>query len=141
MTSPANPPKRIGIGIILRDGHVLVGIRGSETVLAGKHEFPGGKCLSGEEFSACVIRECLEETGLSVVPIQEIDQRTYSYEHGSVALSFWLCRTANHDPQNLKGNFQWVPVAELSRLNFPEANRVVLDWLNRDTDSFIENRS
>jgi 8-oxo-dGTP diphosphatase len=50
---------------IVRDGRVLV-CRRAGGVLAGRWEFPGGKCEPGEQETAALVRECREELGLDI---------------------------------------------------------------------------
>ena len=49
--------KRIAIALIWWRDRLLVGRRGDDVVLAGRDEFPGGKCEPGEKPSAAVVRE------------------------------------------------------------------------------------
>ena len=123
-------PKRIGIAIVEDAGHVLVGVRQANRVLAGQAEFPGGKCEPDESPGDCAIRECLEETGLAVEPVEQLDRLEYEYPHATVDLHFWLCRPveglANESPQN---GFRWRPVGLLGDLNFPSANTTEIEKL------------
>ncbi|WP_437222911.1 (deoxy)nucleoside triphosphate pyrophosphohydrolase [Planctomicrobium sp. SH661] len=131
---------RIGVAIVEHSGCVLVGVRDAETVLAGKHEFPGGKCLEGETPAACALRECFEETGLRVEVVELINHVQHRYEHGSLDLSFFLCRPAE-PPSQPAGNFRWTPISELAHLNFPEGNRIAVQkLLDRFGDSGTQSR-
>jgi len=127
--------EQIGIAIVEHQGHLLVGLRGANQVLAGFSEFPGGKRHCDESDRDCVIRECLEETGLKIEPFEQLDRIEHSYSHGSVSLSFWLCRPVAGDLTQksglpvLHGGFYWQPVTELARLRFPDANAPVLEKL------------
>lgn len=111
-------------------GKFLVGVRGPEQVLGGCAEFPGGKCEADESPRDCAIRECGEETGLAVTTIRLLKQITFSYPHGDVDLHFWLCRPAGAIHTEHQG-YRWVPAAELVSLNFPEANRGVIELLQQ----------
>lgn len=127
-------PKQIGIAIVRHGGDVLVGVRGPDQVLAGCAEFPGGKCEPGESPQDCAVRECREESGLAVFAARELQQVRFSYPHGDVMLHFWLCRPADQSQicANHQG-FRWVPTGELAALNFPEANRGVIELLTTET--------
>ena len=116
---------RIGIAVVERGGRFLVGIRPEGVPLAGYAEFPGGKCDPGEKGVACAVRECFEETGLTVAPVRLLDRVTWDYPHGRVELRFWLCRPADSsaDP---RPPFRWVEREELASLRFPEANAAVV---------------
>lgn len=118
---------RIGIAIVEHEGQFLVGVRQAGQVLAGRAEFPGGKCEPDEMAADCAVRECLEETGIAVVAERLLDQTEHEYQHGRVALEFWLCRVAaSSTPQN---GFRWVDRQNLTALDFPEANRRVIEQI------------
>ncbi len=125
-----DPITRIGIAIVEHAGRFLVGVRGEGSPLPGKAEFPGGKCDEGESPAECAVRECLEETGLKVAPLRLLDQRVHAYSHGTVELSFWLCEPLSKESvADNHQRFRWVSREELKTLDFPEANRHVIDFL------------
>lgn len=121
---------RIGIAVVEHAGRFLVGVRRADSPLPGKAEFPGGKCEAGESPAECAVRECLEETGMAVVPVRLLDQRVHTYAHGTVELSFWLCEFIEQKQiAQDRTDHQWVSREELQALDFPEANRHVVDLL------------
>jgi 8-oxo-dGTP diphosphatase len=130
---PGAIPIPAGIGLIRRGDAFLTRQRPAGTVYAGYWEFPGGKCEPGETPARATARECLEETGLRIVvgPLRRVV--TYHYPHGLVELSFHDCTTedpaAEPDPAT---GFRWVPVEQLIRLRFPEANEVIVEELTRE---------
>lgn len=113
---------RVGVAVVEQAGRFLVGIRESTTVLAGKAEFPGGKCLPGETATSCAVRECQEESGLLVEPVRILSVVEHDYPHGRVQLEFVLCRPLE-DLVTEANRFRWVERAELTELEFPAANR------------------
>lgn len=116
-------PTPVGIAVVLRDGLCLVGTRPTGVPLAGRLEFPGGKCRSGESSRDAAVRECLEETGLEVTSRELLSEVTHRYEHGMIQLNFWLCHPAEHAiDQTPKADFGWIPLGELDANRFPEAN-------------------
>jgi mutator protein MutT len=122
--------KVIGIAVVEQAGRYLVGTRGAEGPLPGYAEFPGGKCLPGEDPAACACRECKEETGLAVIAVRELSQIEHEYPHGRLVLHFWLCRPERAaDVQSEHQGFEWVSAAGLAEHRFPEANRGVLETL------------
>lgn len=122
--------KQIGIAVVEHRGCYLIGMRAQDQVLAGYAEFPGGKCEATESSGDCAVRECREETGLDVIAERLLDRVSFSYPHGDVELDFWICRPKNPDrvTEDHRG-YRWVPKAELASLNFPEANRSVVERL------------
>ncbi|MCA9079848.1 MAG: NUDIX domain-containing protein [Planctomycetaceae bacterium] len=123
-------PTRIGIAVICRDGDVLVGVREADAVLAGRHEFPGGKCLPGESTFACAEREALEETGLTVQAVRMLKELEHTYPHGHLILTFVLCDIIPSDAP-LNPRFTWVSRCQLGSLNFPEANASIISMLTQ----------
>lgn len=123
---------RIGIAVVEHQRQFLVGVRDTDAPLAGFHEFPGGKCEVDESAAECVVRECLEETGLKVIAVKELLYEEHSYAHADLKLHFWLCHpsslSTNLENQNRMG-FQWIAVDHLRELRFPEANGRLIDLL------------
>lgn len=119
--------QRVAIAVVEDAGRYLVGTRKAPTSLAGQAEFPGGKCLPGEESAACAVRECREETGLVVTAIRCLYACRHAYPHGTLDLEFWLCRpeTSAFEPPTA-GGFEWLPAQALQSLRFPDANEPVL---------------
>jgi 8-oxo-dGTP diphosphatase len=135
--SPADQAREcVAIAVVEHDGRFLVGTRRPDQALAGRTEFPGGRCLGGEEGAACAVRECREETGLSVAAVRKLCEVRHTYPHGALELEFWLCRL---EPGEESGRgaagFRWVPSEALNALDFPEANRAVLEILATDPRS------
>ncbi len=132
MSDRAQEPIPVGIGIIRRGDRFLVRQRPEGTVYAGFWEFPGGKCEPGEDPARATARECLEETGLSVVvgPLRRIT--LYHYPHGLVQLHFYDCTTEAPTAEPRAGSgFFWVVAGSLASLRFPEANEPILEELIR----------
>ena len=124
--------KRIGIAIVEHAGRFLVGTRGPDGPLPGYAEFPGGKCLAAEEPETCAVRECFEETGLTIAVERLLLRREFAYPHARVDLHFFLCHPA--DPNTVEAQhqgFRWVPATELRSMQFPEANEPVVDLLKQ----------
>ncbi len=120
--------QRIGIAVVERDGTYLVGVRDATAHLADKAEFPGGKCLPGESAAECAVRECLEETGLRVDIDRLLCELDFDYPHAKVQLSFLLCNLVDKNAVITAG-WRWVPARQLVDLDFPEANRTVIQML------------
>jgi len=124
-------PTRIGIAVVESAGRILVGQRPQGVPLAGLAEFPGGKCEADETPRSCAVRECREETGLIIVPRSHLATVEHAYDHGDVELHFWLCGLSPGLPDHAlpSSPFRWVPFEELASLDFPAANRTVVDQL------------
>ena len=122
---------RIGIAVVESAGKILVGQRAAHVPLPGLAEFPGGKCEIDETPRSCAVRECQEETGLIIVPRDHLATIEHSYPHGDVELHFWHCGLSPGLPDHAspESPFRWISFDELPSLQFPEANRAVLEQL------------
>ena len=87
------------------DGRVLACKRPEGDAWAGWWEFPGGKIEPHEGPELALIRELIEEIGVSTNPTRKIEQTSYDYPDRSVNLQLWDCgvidpdsiRLAEHD--------------------------------------------
>ena len=120
-------PGQIAIAVVERHGAYLIGQRPLGVHLAGYWEFPGGKALAGERLEAATIRECGEETGLTISIERLLCEVFHEYPQGALRLCFFLCHCG--ESTTPRTPFRWVPRDELSRYRFPEANQRVLDLL------------
>ena len=120
---------RVAIAIVESDGAYLVGVRGPDGPLPGYHEFPGGKLHHEESPEEAAVRECEEETGLTVIAGERLYECTHDYPHGRVELTFVVCRPVAKGRPAALGRFEWRTVRELSSLKFPEANTPVVNLL------------
>jgi 8-oxo-dGTP diphosphatase len=118
--------------VIEKDGHFLMTRRLKGTHLAGKWEFPGGKCEPGESHEACLSRELIEELGVPSEVGDEIFTVEHAYPERTVRLHFRRA-TLLCDPMACQGQeMRWVGRAELRALDLPDADRGLVDMLSRD---------
>ncbi len=129
-----NASTRIAIAVVERDGQFLVGERPPGKPLAGYAEFPGGRVEVGETPEQAAVRECFEETGLSVAVVRRYDECEHDYAHDRVHLHFFACRIVGAE-MGPRTPFRWVSRADLRLLEFPEANRELLSVLVGAEDS------
>lgn len=133
MSEPKPVTQRIAVGLIWWSGSLVVGVRPPGKPLAGYYEFPGGKCEADETPDAAVVRECLEETGLTVTVRRLRLLKVHEYEHACVELYFYDCELT--DPATVptvRPPFQWLRLADLLELPFPEGNTELLALLSRE---------
>ena len=122
----------IAIAIIVhpREDSVLIALRKSDAHLPDVWEFPGGKCEPNESARDAVVRECLEEVGLNVTPVQEWDVITYEYPEKTVRLHPFVCTTDSVDAQPLGSQrVEWVERGWLIDYEFPDANFPIIHRL------------
>jgi len=117
--------------VIERDGRFLVTRRPDGSHLAGCWEFPGGKCEPGETPEAALSREIREELDAGVEVGAEIFRTSHAYPDRTVELRFFECRLLS-DPRAQQGQqVRWVSGGELGALEFPPADRELIERLTR----------
>ena len=115
--------------VVERDGRFLVTRRLKDTHLSGYWEFPGGKCEAGESHEACLARELIEELGVRSDIGAELLVTEHAYPSRTVRLHFRRCAIGG-DPQPLLGQeMRWITREEMRSLEFPEADRDLIDLL------------
>ncbi|MBC8355719.1 MAG: NUDIX domain-containing protein [Planctomycetes bacterium] len=130
----SEPATQIAIAVVERDGYFLVGERPAGKPLAGDAEFPGGRVEAGETPEVAAVRECMEETGLSIAIVGSYDDRLHEYAHDRLHLHFFACRIVGAVEEPRKP-FRWVSRRDLRMLKFPEANRSLVRLLRAENDS------
>lgn len=119
----------VAIAILLQHGKVLVGFREAHQHQGNKYEFPGGKVEAGETPVDACRREVLEEVGVDLQDWQVFDFIQHEYEDLVVNLHVFqaaLPETLNHQ---IQPPWQWYHRTELPELNFPKANRSLIQRL------------
>lgn len=115
--------------IVERDGRWLVSRRLTGTHLAGLWEFPGGKCEPGEAHEACLRRELLEELGVDAEVGEELMVTEHAYPERTVRLHFRRCVISGEPRPLLDQEIRWITRDELRQLEFPEADRALIESL------------
>jgi mutator protein MutT len=117
--------------VVERDGRFLITRRLADTHLSGFWEFPGGKREAGESDEECLRREMLEELGVGTTVGDEIIVTEHAYPERTVRLHFRKCEI-DREPLPLLGQeLRWVTRKEMLALEFPEADRDLIDTLTQ----------
>ncbi len=126
------PHHRVAVGVLWRNGRVLVQQRPEGGMLAGLWEFPGGKAEAGETPEDAVAREFREETGLDVRVVGSYGTLEHGYSHFTITLTAFMLKHATRNTKQATAPAlptRWVTLCELRRLPMPRANQRVLEWL------------
>lgn len=133
---PQVPVYEIGIGVIWKNGKILIGRRPENGLLGGLWEFPGGKRKHNETFEACVEREAREETGLRVRTGPYLTTVRHRYSHFGVVLHVFHCHGPKGKLRNIGcTDYRWVTLDEIDRYAFPTANRKIIQALQNERHS------
>jgi mutator protein MutT len=113
----------IAIGLIWRDGQLLIARRPEGVHLAGLWEFPGGKIRPKEDAEAAVIREAAEELAVRIAVDGEREILAFTYPERRVRLHVLECRWIEGEPRALGcAEWRWVAPGDLAHYSFPPAN-------------------
>jgi mutator protein MutT len=127
--------KVVGVGVVEKDGKVLITQRRFDDHLGGIWEFPGGKKTPTESDEACVERELKEELGIDVKVGDHIETIRYAYPDRKLELRFYSCALLAGEPKPVEvQDFRWVQPSELIYYQFPKADRDLVDRLAKKTE-------
>jgi len=123
----------VAAGLIHRNGRYLIARRKAGVHLAGYWEFPGGKREAGETLEECLQRELREELNVRVdIPVPYRIVR-HEYPEKVVDLHFFRCVIESGEAEALEcAELRWVLPEEFSQFEFPPADGVILEALQRD---------
>ena len=124
-------PVVVQAAIIERDGRFLLTRRLRGTHLAGLWEFPGGKCGPDETAEACLARELAEELGVVARVGELVLETVHTYPERTVHLYFRRCELDGDPVARLNQEMRWTSREELPRLEFPEADRELIQRLSQ----------
>lgn len=121
---------QVAVGIIVRDDQVFLTKRAADAHLGGKWEFPGGKIESGESVEVALKRELKEEVGIDLLNSEAFELIEFDYPQRQVRLHFTLVTEFSGEPQGCEGQqSRWVKFAQLPEMDFPAANKTVVEKL------------
>lgn len=129
----ATPHHQIAVGVVHKNGRVLIALRPAAGLLGNLWEFPGGKVKRPESLAECCRREVLEETGLEVEVGRRFSVVRHSYSHFRITLHAFHClhlrgRASAKSSQAVR----WVRVEDLDAYAFPKANKKIIEDLLRN---------
>jgi 8-oxo-dGTP diphosphatase len=124
-------PIVVAAAVVERDGAFLLTRRLEGTHLAGRWEFPGGKCEPAETLHECLRREMEEELAVAVDVGPEILVTAHAYPDRAVELHFFRCSLAGAPRPREGQQMRWVPRHELGDLHLPDADADLIALLAR----------
>ena len=121
---------RVVAAVVERDGRYLITQRRPNAVLPLLWEFPGGKVEAGESDAAALCREMRERLDIDVSVGDLISYVTHPYEHYTVDLFLYECRTEAGELacKNVHA-FRWVTSVEFDQYPFTPADEASMTKL------------
>ncbi len=122
------PQYHIAVGIIWKDGTILIGRRRQDQMLGGLWEFPGGRQQTGESLAETVRRKIAAETGLQAHIGGPYCQVKHGYTHFKMTLTAFRCEWLGGEAKPLTADeLRWVRLDDLDAYPLPKANIKVLE--------------
>lgn len=119
----------VAVGVVVREGRVLIARRPDHVHQGGLLEFPGGKVEQGETVQAALAREIAEETGLQIPlgSLQPVIGIRHDYGDKRVFLDVWRTEQAQGEALGREGQpIEWMTPDSLRDEDFPAANRPII---------------
>lgn len=117
----------VACAIIEQEGLVLAAQRSATMSLPLKWEFPGGKIETGESPEECLIRELMEELGVSVLVGAALSPATHGYPDFTVTLYPFTCRLTGGTMTPHEHNaLTWIEPQRMPELDWAAADLPVI---------------
>ena len=130
--SSKTPLHHIAVGVVYKNGRMLITRRKPEGLLGGLWEFPGGKVKEHETPEKACIREIKEEVNLDVTVDGHISQVKHAYTHFKILMDVFLCRYVDGEVKlNGPVDFQWITLQQIDQYPFPKANHKFIPLLSK----------
>ena len=128
----------VAVGIIMKNGTVLLCQRKHTSRYPLKWEFPGGKVEAGESVEACLRRELFEELNIHAEAGELFHRQHYRYpDSGTFDVFYYLVPEFNGSIENRAFEaFLWVPIQQLVQYDILEGNKDVVNRL-MDNDKLL----
>jgi A/G-specific adenine glycosylase len=124
------PEYQIVVGIIYKNGRVLIVQRKSTGLLGGMWEFPGGKIKKDENANDACIREMKEKVNLTISLPEFVTEIKHAYTHFKIKMEIIRCQYLS-GKISLKEHqdFRWIKINEISDYPVHRANLKILQFL------------
>ncbi len=117
------PEYSVAVGIVEKNGRLLIIRRKEEGLLGGLWEFPGGKHEKVEDARIACARKIREKTNLTVVPEARLARVKHVYTHFKIVMDVFVCR---YDSGRVRLNgpvdFKWITKKRIDDYPFPSAH-------------------
>lgn len=118
----------VAVGVIIKDGAVLVALRKPDAHMGGFWEFPGGKVEPGESTPEALTRELSEELAITCTELSPLHCYTHTYPDRQVILDVWQVHAFAGEACGAEGQLiEWVSIGQLIELEMLPANRPIVN--------------
>lgn len=129
----ATPHYTVAVGLVIKDGKLLIDKRKPDGMLGGLWELPGGKKRKNETLKHTVAREIKEETGIEVVVGKRLCIVRHAYSHFRITLHAYPCDWAGGTARPIHCTaVKWVAPKDLNKYAFPAATVKIFKSIGLD---------
>jgi A/G-specific adenine glycosylase len=122
------PHYTVAVGLVYKDGKLLIDKRNPDGFLGGLWELPGGKKKKDETLKQTVAREIREEIGIDVAVGKRLCIVRHAYSHFRITLHAFDCTyTAGTAKPIHCVAVKWITPKDLSKYAFPAATVKIFD--------------
>jgi A/G-specific adenine glycosylase len=126
----ARPAYDLVIGVVVRNGRMLIVRRPTEGLLGGLWEFPAGPVEKGQDPAAACVCAVRHSVGLTVQVAAFLTRLRHAYTHFRITADVFRCRCrAGRVQLREPAAFRWVRLEEIDRLPFTGATRKFIPLL------------
>ena len=124
--------REVVAALIRREGKFMICRRPEGKARAGLWEFVGGKAEAGETLEEALVRECLEEIGVTVSVGAPYTEVTYDYPDILVHLTLFEAEITEGEPVPMEHNaIAWITPEEADDYPFVPADAPILARLKQ----------
>ncbi len=129
---PDARPVRVAAGLLVDGERILICQRHRSDAYGLEWEFPGGKVRKSEGLKECLRRELAEELSIDADIGDEVHRLRHRYPDRFVEVVFFLVSGYRGEVKNrVFEAVEWAPRSELTRYQFLEADRKVVERIAR----------
>jgi len=120
---PATPHHHLAVGVVVKNGKLLIVQRPETGLLGGLWEFPGDRIGQNETLESACVRILKQIAGVTVSIRSHLTQIRHAYTHFKITADVFICDwESNQVRLNGPIDHRWVRPDELPHYPFPKSN-------------------
>jgi A/G-specific adenine glycosylase len=124
------PEYRMVVGIVHKNGRLLITQRKPDGLLGGLWEFPGGRIIEEKTVEEACVKRVKEAVNLTVEVQEHLIRVRHAYTHFKIAMEVFRCRyTSGRVKLSSAVDFRWVRPEEIDAYPLHRANHKFIHLL------------